>query len=115
MLAIWREFPAVERPDWCSSAEDLWLSVNINDSGTRSNQCVHFCAIYLCKQKLGYSFSTQLVNFTDRLSDVINLHPNDKFVIVGDFNLSNVTWIRDSAGVLEPCGVKDESQTNFFD
>lgn len=50
------------------------------------------CVVYLCKENLGLSFSQQLQNFLTSLNNVVISNPLSKFIIVGDFNLSNIKW-----------------------
>lgn len=111
LLAVSRNYSALARPEWSSSAEDIWVSVtlNINHSGHRK---VHICTLYLCSENRGNSYNTQLTNFSDKLSQIISSCPNDTFIIMGDFNLSNIDWVNNP---LVPICVSGASQIHFVD
>lgn len=110
-LAVRRELSAVERPEWCSSAEDIWVTVTTMNKDRTLNK-IHFCTLYLCNQNLGNTFNTQLTNFSDKLFCIINSCPNDTFIILGDFNMSNVEWLCNQ-GNLQPSGIAGDSQIYF--
>lgn len=110
LLATRRDLTAVNRPEWSSSAEDVWVTVthkNVN----KQLQRIHFCTIYLCSEKFGNSFNTQLTNFTDNLSIIVNSCPTDMFVVMGDFNLSNIHWERDGP---QYTSISGDTQIYFF-
>lgn len=113
LLAVRRELAAVERPEWNSSAEDIWITVTLRNKN-KFNNTLHICTLYLCKQNLGHSFNTQLHNFSEKLSYIVNSCPRDAFLILGDFNLSNVDW-HCVDNTTQPIGMSGESQIQFFD
>lgn len=114
LLAVRREWMAVERPEWSSSAEDMWITVTLNNNSSNS-QIIHFCTIYLCSEKCGNSFNTQLSNFVEKISFIVHSCPNDSFIVMGDFNLSNILWTVDSNGIIHHSGTSGETQLSFFD
>lgn len=115
LLAVRREYAAVEQPDWRSTAEDIWVTITLkNNSPVSRSHRLHVCTLYLCKEKSGNSFNTQLQNFTENLSFIVSAHPQDAFLIMGDFNLSHINWSGD-LGSLQPSGINGESQVFFFD
>lgn len=79
------------RPEWHSTAEDIWVSIDIGAKG-KSPISLHIGCLYLCQQNLGLSFNTQLINFSERVVFASTKNPYDKFFIAGDFNLSNISW-----------------------
>lgn len=113
LLAVRRDFSAVERPEWTSSAEDLWVTVTFKNKD-RSFRKLHFCTIYLCNENVGNSYDTQLGNFAVRLSAFVESNPNDTFIIMGDFNMPMVDWTHDG-NYLQPSGICGETQIYFFD
>ncbi|CAH2095763.1 unnamed protein product [Euphydryas editha] len=115
LLAVRRDIPAIEQLDWQSSAEDLWVSLTIKKSKSSSNCLkIHICTLYLTNENGGNSFKVQLENFSRKLSDIVLSHPDDKFIIMGDFNLSNLVWHRECDHFL-PSNISGAAQCNFFD
>lgn len=114
LLAVRREFTAIDRPDWNSTAEDIWVTISYKNKPNSKPKKLHVCTIYLCDENRGYSFSAQLNNFSDRLSHIINSCPDDSFILLGDFNLSNVDWVQ-NGNIIEPTGVVGEAQIYFID
>lgn len=86
LLATRRELHALVRYDWCSSAEDLWLTIDVGKSK------LHVCVIYLCSENNGPNFSQQLTNFLTKLQDIVATNPTDTFLLCGDFNMSSILW-----------------------
>lgn len=49
----------------------------------------------VCDENKGLSYNAQLINFTNKLNDIIMTNSSDTFLIMGDFNFSDgVTWSR---------------------
>ncbi|CAH2097405.1 unnamed protein product [Euphydryas editha] len=114
LFAAKKKFMAVERIEWSSTAEDLWVTLSCSKD-SRNSRKIHFCTVYLCSANLGNSFNVQLQNFTDNLSIIINSCPNDLFVIMGDFNLSNITWSCEAYHSPQFSGATGETQIYFLD
>lgn len=91
IIAIRRDLSVIPQPTYQSSAEDLWVTLSLKSPGNRTTN-LHLCVLYLCKQNEGNSFSLQLQNFLNKLGKVRLSNPVDKFLIIGDFNLSNISW-----------------------
>ncbi|KAF9803709.1 hypothetical protein SFRURICE_012008, partial [Spodoptera frugiperda] len=77
LIAVKRELIVVERPEWRSSAEDMWVSLILRRSRPQKTWDTH-------------SKYSQLNNFTAKLNELSVTHPLDKFIILGDFNFGNV-------------------------
>lgn len=92
LIAIRRELTAADRSDWCSEAEDLWVSITLCCRKPRAMYKLHICTVYICSQNAGSSLSTQLATFSEHLSDIILDNPCDKFIVFGDFNMPNLNW-----------------------
>lgn len=116
LIAVKRELIAIEKPNWRSSAEDIWVSLILKRNRPQVSYKLHLCALYLCKENLGHSYYTQLNNFTTRLSELTVTHPLDKFVILGDFNFGNdVNWICSHGCELIPNRITNQQLVEFFD
>lgn len=101
------------RSDWQSSAEDLWVSVTYHNKN-RNTSRIHICTIYLCAENKGNSFDQQLDNFLINLEKLTNEHPNDMFLILGDFNMSSIRWNETEEG-LQAYNLNDNNSRNFID
>lgn len=92
LIAVRRDVAVSPQPTFCSNAEDLWLTLVLKQCGVNRHINLHICVVYLCKENKGFTFSQQLTNFFDNLNGVVVRSPHDKYLIVGDFNLSNIMW-----------------------
>ncbi|KAG7295979.1 hypothetical protein JYU34_021071 [Plutella xylostella] len=93
-IAVKREFRANSSASMLSSAEDLWVTISLKYFK------LHICVLYLCSQNLGSNFSTQLINFTSQLTSILASHSEDKFLVLGDFNMSSITWLVTDDGLM---------------
>lgn len=93
------------------------MTITLKKSRPSITYNIHICAIYLCNEKEGHSYTTQLSNFTDNISTIIPTQPLDKFIIIGDFNFgSKVEWQESAQGTeLIPCNISEQTLTYFFD
>lgn len=98
LVAVRRDIVASESVSWQSNAEDIWISILVSTSCGGNVYRLHLCTLYLCEQHLGHSFSNQLYAYLDKLADLINDHPLDKFIILGDFNMSFIVWSKTDSG-----------------
>lgn len=96
LIAVRRDLVVIPNPDYHSTAEDLWISLSCSNK-TRSPGNLHLCVLYLCNENLGRTFSQQLHNFMSTLDSVIMNNPHDNYLILGDFNMSNINWIKTSS------------------
>ncbi|KAL0869540.1 hypothetical protein ABMA27_005807 [Loxostege sticticalis] len=78
LLAVRRDLAAAARPEWHSSAEDLWVSVSIRHGGGKA--LIHFCTLYLCNENVGNRIWARLDGFTDKLFEITSSCPDDLFV-----------------------------------
>lgn len=88
VLAIKQELISVARPEWTSCAEDIWVTIRTN---TTPHSLVHICCAYIPG---GTQHQYLIENFLNTLSDVVSNNPKDSFIILGDFNLSEISWIQ---------------------
>lgn len=63
--------------------EDLWVSIVLN-----GGKKLFICCVYVPPHAVLNNF----ILFFNKLEEIFNSNPNDEFIIVGDFNLSNITW-----------------------
>jgi hypothetical protein len=113
IIATRKELAVTPQPSFHSSAEDLWLTISLKDSSNRSIK-VHLCVLYLCKQGQGFSFSQQLENFLSKLNHVVLSNPNDKILLIGDFNMSNITWLVGASSLI-PTTYTSVDECNLVD
>lgn len=100
---------------WQSSAEDIWVTISYKDLVRKRILKLHICTIYLCSENLGHSFSRQLYNFTNQLTNLFSTHSDDLFLVLGDFNMSDITWLSSANDFLIPSGLSGDHVYNFID
>lgn len=117
LIAIRRDLSVIERIDWRSTAEDIWVTVTIRCKQTNTSLIIHVCVVYLCDENLGSPYKVQLNNFSSKLTDIFTCNPSDEFIILGDFNMADkVTWSSLSGcDELLPCNICGDHFVNFFD
>lgn len=59
LIAVRRDIVAVERPEWRSTAEDIWLTIAVRQNSSTDCYNIHICTLYLCKENQGYCFNYQ--------------------------------------------------------
>lgn len=92
LVATRRDLAVAPQDSYQSSAENLWVTLMPKSTNNNLVPPLHICVVYLCAENLGNSFSQQLMNFLDSVESVLEKHIGDKFLIVGDFNMSRITW-----------------------
>lgn len=117
LMAVKNDLTVMERCEWRTSAEDIWVSIVLKRSRPAVRYCIHICGLYLCKENAGYSYLTQLQNFHHKLNYLVTSHPLDTFIIAGDFNFGgDVDWHQsDNNSALYPENVSSQGMLDFFD
>lgn len=92
LIAVRRELAALARSEWNSTAEDFWISIKFLGNRSKPAFTLHLGCLYLCPQNQGFSFSSQLTNFCEKVFNISIENSNDKVIILGDFNLSDIAW-----------------------
>lgn len=116
LIAFRRELAAELRNEWCSSAEDLWVTLTLQHRKPKVKYKLHLCTVYICNQGTLNSLSTQLATYSERMADIILDNPCDKFIIIGDFNMPNLLWKYCSDTSTYICeNLQGSSQFNLFD
>lgn len=119
LIATRRELSVTPQPLLHSSAEDLWITLRLKNLNSRDYVNLYICAVYLCKQNKGFSFSNQLANFLTKLNHTILNNTSDVFLVLGDFNMSGISWVSSNNNSLVPvnpassdeCMLTDELST----
>lgn len=102
LIAVRRELASEARSDWCSNAEDLWITLTLHCRKPNVRYKLHLCTTYICNQGAESSLSAQLATFSSYLPDIILKNPSDKFIIIGDFNMPNLSWQMSDGAVIQP-------------
>lgn len=83
-----RRLGAVQRYEWSSAdPELLWVTIPASTLGATAN--LHICVFYLPPDR---DLPRRLISFWNNVSQVMNLHCHDNFLVLGDFNCSFVEW-----------------------
>lgn len=100
LIAVRKDLLTTYNHVWQSSAEDIWITITLKPKGNRGNSLkLNICTVYICKENCGNSFETQLGNFSIKLSEIIQSRPLEKFLVLGDFNVSSISWAPSSNGL----------------
>jgi hypothetical protein len=96
--------------NWYSCNEDIWITLK---QPNHSANIVNICCVYLPP---GDQYTAQLNMFLDNTSRIITNNSDDTFILTGDFNLPNITWMpSDDKISLIPCNYNDSASTIFID
>ncbi|CAG5052096.1 unnamed protein product [Parnassius apollo] len=115
LIVISKNNIAVDKPEWCSSAEDIWVSLTLQFPHSKRNIKLNVFTVYLCTENMGASFSDQVDNFVSTtLKLLISAYSNDKFLNIGDFNIGSIIWFNTSTGS-KSCGAKGELVQYFIE
>ena len=106
LIAVDSKIRSVLAADWCSDAEDLWVTVCLQNATK-----IHVCCVYIAPCD-----TVGLSSFCSKLDDIFSNHPIDNFVICGDFNLPNIRWSRDPVNKnCIPLNFTDKDSNLFVD
>ncbi|KAG5890896.1 hypothetical protein JTB14_029464 [Gonioctena quinquepunctata] len=105
LIATRREIQVVERPEWQSDAEDLWLTLYTPKKGK-----IHLCCVFLPPGD-----DEAVAYFTNNLLRLFNIISDDAIFICGDLDMSNTSWnFKQNCSILIPSFV-DTKFTNLKD
>ncbi|CAG4933529.1 unnamed protein product [Colias eurytheme] len=96
LVAVRSDLSVRRRDDWCSSpaAEELWLTLQLDSSPPGRNDTgssfLHIACAYF-PHGPGHSRALQL--FFDNVSERMLHNADCRFLLLGDFNISNASWI----------------------
>lgn len=93
-VGIKKDFKVQSQKSWTSDAEDIWISLLLRHSKHRVSN-IHICCSYIpgVSPKLSNAQRFSLINsHTTAISDLTTEYPNDIFLIIGDYNMPNVSW-----------------------
>lgn len=85
LIAIKDNFEYVVNSDWCSDAEDVWVTLSTTDGNKISK--LHICCVYIPPGNV-----TALNYFLDKLYYLHSFVKDGNFLICGDFNLPHIRW-----------------------
>lgn len=102
LVAVHRELTVA--PTFYSSAEDVWVTITFKnrDALCWLNSTNAYCICVTLGWRWGISFSQQLSYFWSSDGKLMMEFPNDKYLIVREFNLSGIEW--------NPSPIGDHSQ-----
>ncbi|KAJ8983462.1 hypothetical protein NQ317_013337 [Molorchus minor] len=85
LIAIKKQFQAIHRTNWSCEGicEDLWVSIKVGNSTQ-----LHLCCVYVPP----HASVENLIAHLHSVSEVRQRHENDYVLIVGDYNVSDITW-----------------------
>ncbi|KAJ8974438.1 hypothetical protein NQ317_014484 [Molorchus minor] len=85
LIAIKKQFQAIHRTNWSCEGicEDLWVSIEVGNSTQ-----LHLCCVYVPP----HASVENLIAHLHSVSEVRQRHENDYVLIVGDYNVSDITW-----------------------
>lgn len=87
LIAVSKHLRSCRMFDWESDCEDLWITIEICDKQKSSNY-LHICGVYIpppVQKQL-------LEHFVINSSRVLDKQSGGDNIILGDFNLSSITW-----------------------
>ncbi|XP_062710811.1 uncharacterized protein LOC134288896 [Aedes albopictus] len=83
-------------PPNCSSVEQLWVAISTVDAK------IYVCIVYIPPDRV--NDISLIESHIDSLNWVVSqMAPRDNVVILGDFNMSTISWQRDPRGAFFPC------------
>lgn len=108
LVAVNKSIVSSSHTDWCTSNEDVWVSIYPGKIKKRIN----ICCVYLVPNVEINKF----FDFFNNLSTLVNDNPNDIFLIMGDFNLGHISWsLNHNNYYLDYVKTKDIKCSSFVD
>lgn len=110
LIGIRNSFKFIHRPEWSTSAEDIWITI-IQNPDSNIPLKLHVCCVYIPPQDYD-----ALSIFLNKLILIVDSIPNEKILICGDFNLPLLNWDRREQNVyFSPMNTYNAYSTNFVD
>lgn len=98
------------RPEWhCNDLECVWVTVPSTALGLEHD--LHMAAAYIPPNS---SLPSRIQLFVESLLQIRNTHPNDHFIIAGDFNLPCIDWTLSEPIVLRRGSVDIQSSASHL-
>lgn len=112
LILVKRSFNAVRNMNFQSSLEDIWVSFLIKDT-TRHRRMnrINICSFYIPD---GVNYTADLEIYLEKLSSNVTGHPDDLFLVTGDFNRPEIKWAEEGS-CLKAYGFTDNISKNFID
>ena len=109
LIGVQHHISVILRSDWSSSAEDLWITISLPHSKAK----VHLCCAYFSPDN---HHASNINEFLQRLTEIRNNHPDDNFLLVGDYNFPKILWSLSEPGHgLLPSNSTDILTCNLID
>lgn len=83
LIAVRKEFSAIQQVTWQSDAEDVWVTLHAGNGNRR----LHLCCVYLPPED-----DYARVCFTNKLQSIWCQLNGETSLICGDFNIPKITW-----------------------
>lgn len=85
LIGVCNSLKSSSVPQWHTTGiiEDLWVSITL-DGGKK----LFICCIYAPPHAVLNNF----ILYFNKLEDILNRNKENEFIIIGDFNLRNLTW-----------------------
>lgn len=107
LIAVHNKFHTIRRRAWECDLEDLWISIIPSDS---NQPVLNICVCYLPPDLPMLSLN----NFYQNIQNVIlKKDSNDIYLIIGDFNIPNITWIQGCDNIMLP-GTSSDSKAHLL-
>ncbi|VVC95017.1 unnamed protein product [Leptidea sinapis] len=101
LLCASKKMHVQHQREWgCPGVESLWATIPVETLKISGNRNIHIGLVYAPPDS---QLPIRLESIYSRLAEVLATHPNDYFILCGDFNLPNVTWT-DSGPTLQKRG-----------
>lgn len=94
LIAIKKTYVAVRMLTWESSVEDLWINIKPNDYVTSN---IYICVCYLPPD---LPIKDQNVFYSNCQNILSNITSNSLNLIVGDFNVPGISWVRSGSTMI---------------
>ncbi|CAK1548831.1 unnamed protein product [Leptosia nina] len=111
-ICISRHLKAYARPEWnCRSVENIWLTIPHSSLACKERKNLHIGLVYIPPDS---EQSDRLETFVSAFRSVTESNVDDYFVVVGDFNLSNINWSAIGPTLLKKGSSKIQIISNIF-
>lgn len=109
MIAVRNSYSSRVHVDWSNDGicEDIWVSIDLN-----GKQKLLVCCVYVPPYASAENISCHL----DKVSNVCMDHPEDLIMIVGDYNIPQVSWsYNETLNMYDPSSATSSVAENVID
>lgn len=91
LIAVKKDgFNSIRQIRWESLCEDLWVTIELNNGNVTER--LHVCAVYIPPPVNRNTLETFINSTTDTIHNNNLGTPNNSILLLGDFNMSSITW-----------------------